>query len=249
MKRTCLRAGANPELAEDIASKVEREVYEGISTQTILELILSFLEKNSSTAMKYTLKKAIMNLGPTGFPFEKFVARLLQNYGYETKVGTTIKGKCVPQEVDVIANKEDSTSLIECKFHNAPGIYTGLKVMMYTYARFLDLKENFNRAWLVCNTKCSSDAKKYAKCMGIKVTSWDYPKEESLRKLVEKKNLYPVTILKSVKDSTAKKLLKANIVLAKEMMDQETEKIKEKTKISGSLLEKIKEEAEIITTS
>lgn len=197
--------------------------------------------------MKYDLKGAIMDLGPTGFPFEKFASKVLQNYGYETSVGKELEGKCVTQEVDVSARKGSENFLVECKFHNDAGIITGLKVMMYTRARFLDLKEKFNRVWLICNTKISGSAKKYAECTGVKVTSWNYPEENNLKKLIERKKLYPVTILKSVDSSIAKKLFEADIVLTKSLIKQDLKKLEEKKGFSKDLLDRIKKDAKELT--
>jgi len=236
--KTCLRAGASKDLAGKVAEEVGKKVYDGITTKEILNLALSLLKEKPEVVARYDLKRAIMMLGPTGFPFEKFFAEVLQNYGYKTEIGKIIRGKQVNQEVDITAVKE-SAYMVECKYHNAQGIHTGLKVAMYTYARFLDLKEHFDHAWLVCNTKCSGDAIKYSEGVNQRITSWRYPKKESLEQLIEQKNLYPITILKSINKNTKDKLAQANIMLAKDLLDYNMNDLKRKTGLSENILKKV----------
>lgn len=139
--RTCLRAGASKRVAEKVADEVERRIYDGISTDEVLELVIEFLLKHEyAKAARYDLKRSLLRLGPTGFGFEKFVARLLEEYGYRTETNVVVGGRCVNQEIDVVAENERGRYMVECKFHNVP-IYTGLKETMYTYARFLDVKD------------------------------------------------------------------------------------------------------------
>lgn len=242
VRRTCFRAGASKQLANKIAREVGAKVYDGITTREILHLTLKLLKEEPHAAMRYDLKRAIMTLGPAGFPFEEFMAKVLQNYGYETKVGKTVKGKCVPHEIDIIAEKEGVRYLVECKYHNAPGIPTDLKVMMYTYARFLDLSEKFHQAWLICNTKYTAEAKRFARCVDVKVTGWKYPKRESLKEMVEMKRLYPITILKSVTKPIKERLFQARMMLARDLLDHELEDLKRTTGLSKSVLGKIREE-------
>jgi len=243
VRRTCLRAGASKQLADKIAKEVEAKAYDGITTRKILHLALKLLEEEPEAAMRYGLKRAIMALGPAGFPFEEFMAEVLQNYGYETKVGEIIKGKCVPHEIDITAEKEGVRYLVECKYHNAPGILTDLKVMMYTYARLLDLGKKFNQAWLICNTKCTSEARQFARCVGVKVTSWRYPKGGSLEEMVETKRLYPITILRSVTGPIRERLFQAKVMLARNLLDHELEDLQRTTGLSKSVLNMLREEA------
>lgn len=187
-----------------------------------------------------------MSLGPTGFPFEKFVAGLLQNYGYKTKVGKVIRGKCVDHEIDIVAEKDGKRCMVECKYHNALGIYTDLKVALYTHARFLDLGDDFDQAWLVCNTKLTIAARKYAKCAGLKIMSWRYPREESLERMIEEKKLYPITILRSVKGFAKDRLFQVGIMLAKDLLDYGFERLKKMTELPRDKLNKIMEEAKVV---
>ena len=241
---TLQRAGAPRKLAEGIVREVKAKTHAGTTTREILDMALGLLKnKQPEVSARYDLKRAIMNLGPTGFTFEKFFAEVLKNYGYETHVGRMVKGKIISHEVDIIA-KKDLTYMIENKYHNSLGIYTNLKVALYTYARFLDLKKNFDRPWLATNTRLSRKAIAYANGVNMKITSWQYPREGCLRSLIEKKKLYPITVLKSVNDTIKWKLSEANIVLVTNLLDHSLKELKAKTNISENLLRRIIEEAE-----
>ena len=200
-------------------------------------------EKTLAQAARYDLKMALFRLGPAGYEFEKFVSRLLEEYGYKTKTNVIVKGYCVSHEIDVIAEKEGKIYMIECKFHNTPGIYTGLKEVMYTYARFLDIKQGsneycFSQAWLFTNTKFSSEAKKFAKCRDILLTGWKFPSDESIEKLLEKKNLYPITVLRNVSRSEKQAFINAGFVFCRDLLKENPKIISE---ITGIKLKKIKE--------
>ncbi len=248
IKRTVLKAGASKQFAESIANKVGKKVYEGIATKEILRITLKLLEEKPDVAARYDLKRAIMSLGPSGFPFEKFFAAILKNYGYKTEIGTIVKGKSTTHEVDIIARKNKSY-MIECKYHNKVGIHTNSKVMMYTYARFLDLKNNpknkIDKGWLATNTKCSPHAIQYSKGVGLKITSWQYASgnDKNLQELIELKKLYPITILKSVKGHIKDKLSQSKIILAKELLNYKINDLKIKTRIDENSLKQIIREA------
>lgn len=222
IRRTCLRAGAGKYLTEQIVKEIKKKAYEGIKTKEILKLILKSLEKKKpAAAIRYSLKKAIFRLGPAGFPFEKFISRILKEYGYQTSLNNIIKGKCVNHEVDIIAEKKKIIYMIECKYHNTSGIYTGLKEVLYTWARFLDLKvtRKFDIPWMISNTKFSSDALKYAQCKKIKLLGWHYPKDNCLENLIENKRLYPITILKGLDRYSEKKFIQTGIILCQDLID------------------------------
>jgi Holliday junction resolvase-like predicted endonuclease len=154
---------------------------------------------------KYNLRRAIMDLGPTGYPFEKYVARILEEYGYQTKINQIIKGSCVNHEIDVLAEKDKTRFIVECKYHNTPGARSDLKVVLYLWARFIDIKrkweaeskqenEKYHGIWLITNTRCTSEAIAYGECMDVVITGWGYPDGMSLEDLVEKKQLYPINL-------------------------------------------------------
>ena len=172
-------------------------------------------------AAKYSLKRAIMHLGPGGFYFERYMAAVLKAYGYQTKYNQFLMGKCTEHEVDIVAEREGKKYMIECKFHTNPGRKSDLKVALYVYARFLDLKDKnkFTEPVLITNTRFTSEAIKYSKCMGTKVIGWHYPRgKESLEHYIESKKLYPVTVLTSLTGHLSRRFREVNIVLASDLL-------------------------------
>lgn len=243
LMRTLARAGVSNEIARNVVKEIKGKLYDGITTRVILQLALNKLKRHDPiSGARYDLKRAIMNLGPTGFPFERYFAELLKHHGYKVSVGRIFHGNLVSHEIDVCA-KKDKTYMIECKYHNAPGIYTSIKVALYVYARFLDLKNKFDVPWLATNTKFSNKVEKYARGIGMKLTSWQYPKNESLQDLIENKNLYPITILKSVDESVKGKLSQANIMLVLHLLDRDIKELKRRTKLPENILKKVVDEA------
>ncbi|MEM4566007.1 MAG: ATP cone domain-containing protein [Archaeoglobaceae archaeon] len=220
--KTAVRAGLSVDKARKVAEEVEKKIYDGITTDEILSIVLSEIEKLSkNVSARYGLKSSLLRLGPAGYRFEKFVSSLLREYGYKTRLNELIKGKCVTHEVDVVAEKE-KRYLVECKFHNTP-TYTGLKEVLYSYARFLDIGEvvkDFDGVWVFTNTKFSSEATKFAECRGIKLTGWRYPENEGIEALLERKKLYPVTVLK-LSNFEVEELLRNGFAFCNEIVENE----------------------------
>lgn len=215
------RAGVPEEIQADALAHINSKIYDGISSQEIYRHILEFLHQSPHpySRSRYSLKESIMMLGPTGYPFEDFIASVLEAIGYEPRVRQIISGRCVSHEVDVLAQKDGKTVMIEAKFHNSPGTRSDVQVTLYTKSRFEDVKDknNIHEAWIVTNTKTTIDANVYAQCSGIKIISWSYPEVGSLRDLVESNRLYPLTMLTSLNQSHKMTLLTNHIVLCKEI--------------------------------
>jgi Holliday junction resolvase-like predicted endonuclease len=215
------RAKIPHRMQADVLSHVKSKLYDGISTEEIYHHIISFLGTTSQPYIKarYSLKESIMMLGPTGYPFEDFISKLLEHSGYETKVRQILSGRCITHEIDVIAEKDGRTAIIEAKFHNNPGTRSEIQTALYTHARFEDVKQrnNIHEVWLITNTKATIDATTYAHCIGLKVISWDYPRGEGLRDMVERSGLHPITLLTSLSNSQKMTLLENHITLCKEI--------------------------------
>jgi hypothetical protein len=222
LKDSMQRAGIPSSEHTKVISQLEQKLYENIPTSEVYQHVTRSLQNQSRLSKsRYTLKQAIMELGPTGHPFEDYVAEILKVKGYVTENRSILMGRCVNHEIDVIAEKPGIEKLmIEAKFHNAPGIHTELHVSLYTKARFDDLKEKykFDRPWLFTNTKITPDALAYALCVNMGVVSWSYPQGESLRDLIENNRLYPVTILSSLSQAQKQVLLDNHVVLASEIL-------------------------------
>ena len=240
-----LEAGAPKQLAREITNKVKTSIKNNSSTEQIYKIILKELKSKPGAAERYNLKRAIMDLGPAGYAFEQYFSRILDAYGYKTKTGIHIKGKRIIHEVDILAEKK-KRFMIECKYHNETGIHTKLQPALAAYARFLDLeRHNLNQPWLVTNTRCTSDAINYAKGVNLKITSWHYPKEESLVKLIEKKKLYPITVL-FLDENTKHAFLDNNVVMLKTLIEKSEQDLFKLTNIPIKELIKIKEKAKTI---
>lgn len=76
----------------------------------------------------------------------------------------------------------------------------------------------FKKAWLVTNTKATAEAIKYAECVGIQIVSWDYPGDFSLRYLIEKSGLHPITCLQTLKEQERRELLRRGLVFCKDLV-------------------------------
>lgn len=226
---TSLRlAGASDEEREKVLNSIEQILYDGITTKKIYKKAFSELEKiKKSVAVSYSLTEAVKNLGPTGYPFEHFVARVFSVLGYETEVGVLMAGKCVEHEVDFLARHDSHIFMAEAKFHNQRGIKSGIQVALYVKARFDDLRESPNLSeeqkphsvLLVTNTKFTHTALQYGECVGMKMVSWNYPKEGNLQDLIEKSQLHPVTALSTLSDNEKRQLLNQNIVLCRDVVE------------------------------
>ena len=248
------RAKVQHSLADRVSKEIAKKISPGISSEEILNQVTSHLKKESPIlAIRYSLKKAIMELGPTGFPFEGYVAEILKQYDYNTKVRKIVKGYCIDHEIDVVAEKEKKNFMIECKYHNSRGSHSDVKAALYVYARFLDVKSAweqvpnhryfFHQVWLVTNTRCTSEAICYAKCVGLKIISWRYPKNESLEYLIEKKGLYPITVLLSLTKEAKEKLAEKQIVLAKDLLKYSIGNLVKITGLKSNIIKKLQEEA------
>lgn len=220
------RARIPNNLNDEVLHHVKSKLYDGISTEEIYRHILEYLDRTDQPFVRsrYSLKEAIMMLGPTGYPFEDFVSRILEAHGYTTQVRQVLRGKCVTHEVDVIAKKDNVASMVEIKFHNNAGARSEVQVALYTHARFEDVKTNydFTDAWIVTNTKATIDAVTYAHCVGMKVLSWSYPEEGSLRDLIEASRLHPITMVHSLSQTDKTTLLQNHVVLCKDVQRDKT---------------------------
>ena len=246
------RSQASEELIQQIVGQVEDQLYEGITTKKIYQMAFKMLKgKSRVSASKYKLKKALMEFGPSGFPFEKLVGKLLAHEGFSTQVGVIVQGNCVQHEVDVIAQKDNTHYMIECKYHSDQGRFCNVKIPLYIHSRFLDVEKQWKRqkgheaklhkGGVYTNTRFTSDAVKYGKCVGLLLTSWDYPIGDGLKDRIDKSGLHPLTALTTLTKAEKTKLLDEGIVLCKEL--HETPKILEQVGVPKSRHKKVLEDS------
>lgn len=214
-----LRAGASPQLADKIIVKIRPHLYPNIPTFQIYSSVMKVLKREQrDVANRYNLKEAIMELGPSGYPFEKFIAGVWEKNGFQVETNKIIMGKCVSHEIDIIAKRDKKTYMIECKFHNQHGGKTEIKTALYTYARFLDVKDmGFDAPWLITNTRVTQEVRAYSACIGMEVTSWDFPDTKSLREIVDKSGLHPVTSLTSLSKKQKQSFLERGIIFVRDL--------------------------------
>lgn len=229
LRSSLKRTGADKETIDQIIDKVRDELYQGISTKEIYNRAFALLKKKKSHfASKYKLKKSIYELGPTGFPFERFVGAILKYSGYKVRIGEVLQGKCVTHEIDVVAHKDNETTIIECKFHGEQGINCNVKIPLYINSRYQDVKAHWNtnpkngtiltKGWVVTNTRFSEDAIQYSKCCGLYLLSWDYPENNGLKDRIDRLGLYPITVSTLLSNREKQFLLSRNVVLCRELI-------------------------------
>lgn len=226
LKASLHRSGASKKDVQHILDIVRDELYQGISTREIYNRAYALLKKKKSVfASKYKLKKAIYELGPTGFPFEKFIAQVMYHSGYVVETGIVVEGACVGHEVDVVATKGAQTIYVECKFHSEEGRNCNVKVPLYIHSRYRDIvdKQPGDRrnteGWVVTNTRFTKDAVAYGVCAGLKLLSWDYPKQNGLKDRIDRLGLYPITVSTLLTIREKNFLLGRDVVLCKQLLN------------------------------
>jgi len=251
---TCLRLQATPEQAQSIADKIEAKAYDGIPTKKILQMVFQYMKKyRPAIGYQIDLKQAIAMLRSKP-DFEIFVAKLFEAMGYEVKTNLIIQGKCIEHEIDVVARKGNEIILIEVKHHVNHHTYSGLDVFLQLNSTLEDLKEGyengknsfkFTRAILICNTKVSDHARRYALCKGLEFIAWKFPPEKGLERLIEEYKLYPITFLKEIERDEAYKLADVGIVTVKQLLD-DAEKISRKSGINKNRVLQLQKAAKIV---
>lgn len=230
LRKSLQNSGADDETINSIIEDVVSKLYDGMSTGKIYKMAFRLLkQKGNHIAAKYNLKQGIMQLGPSGYPFELFIGELFKHQGYSVLIGQTIQGKCVTHEIDVIARKGMDTLMIECKYHNQSGTISDVKIPLYIQSRFKDVEqpwlsikgnENINlRGGVITNTKFTTDAIKYGTCAGLHLLGWDYPSKKGLKDQIDALGLYPLTCLTTLTNQEKQYLLDSKIVLCKTILE------------------------------
>lgn len=229
LKNSLLKSGAGKQEVETILQAIKSQIYDGISTKQIYKMAFALLKKTANShAARYNLREAIRLLGPAGFFFEKYIARLFASEHYETVTNLMLQGKCVSHEIDVLVKKNHAIAMVECKYHVGRDAASDVKVPMYILSRFNDLKERQHiifdkkdsilKCWIVTNNRFTVDAINFAKCSGLNLLSWNYPEDNNLKTKNDNRYLYPVTCLTTLSISEKEKLLILDVILVKEII-------------------------------
>jgi hypothetical protein len=255
--RTCMRMGATRAVAESIADGIEARIYEGITTKKILKMIFRRLRKHRPvTRYHIDLRRALSLLSPAP-DFEHYIQILLRQHGYKVTPNQIVRGRCVEHEVDAVATKNGKTCIVEVKHHYKYHTPTSLDVSRISRAVFEDVTEGhelglnslkIDYALIVCNTKLSNHAKRYADCRGIKHIGWSTPKNHDLQTMIEEKKLHPITFLKGLNADTRKRLTSNGIILLKQLTEHNPTVLRKQTGISKQNLESLRSNAITILT-
>jgi transcriptional regulator NrdR family protein len=243
LELSLLRAGAQPTMADKIVRTITEDLDKGVcdpdsenggscTVHQIYKKAFEMLKSiSTSAAARYSLRRSIMEFGPTGFPFEEYIAEIFKAKQYQTLVDQVVLGGCVPHEVDVVAWNEQKLIMAEVKYHNEQGGKTDLKVSLYVKARYDDLSttvfkygdfpnRKIDEWWLITNTKFTDVAQKYGECKGLKLLSWVYPEGAGLLDMIEETKLHPITCLTTLTNTEKKELISKDIVLCKTIYEK-----------------------------
>jgi len=253
--RTCLRLQATQQEAQSVSDKIEARARSGITTKEILQLIFQYVkEYRPEVRYRTDLREAIALMRPKP-DFEQYVAMLLKEQGYNVETNLLIKGKCVEHEVDAVAKKNNECIYVEVKHHFQHHTFTGVGVFLEAWASYVDLLQgfeaaknphHFNKVMVVCNTKVSEHARQYATCKGIHFIVWNYPAGKSLEEMIQKKFLYPITILKSLDKRTEERLGDVGVIILKQLVESNLAELAAKANVDKAKLKTLAEKAKEI---
>ncbi len=223
LERSLKLAGASTTMRARVLAHIMHEIRPGMMTENIYDHAFRVLSREEAVpvAARYSIKRAVFALGPSGFPFEQFIAEILRAHGWTAQTGVTLTGRCAPHEVDVLAEKKGKRIGIEAKFHNDASGKTDIKDALYVHARYEDLRttplasSRVDEGWLVTNTRFTKNAIRYAQCSGLTLLGWDYPRTRGLFALIEEARVHPLTCLTTLTETEKRRFLDQKIVLCK----------------------------------
>lgn len=229
LKGSLQKSGANEEQIETVMKEIDKILYDGIPTGMLYEKAFELLRSlKHSYAARYSLKKALRDLGPEGYYFEKWVTKLFQAQGFHAVSGQNLQGEAVKHEIDVVASKDERLVLCECKFRNDVDAKISVTTPMYFLSRFNDLKNlkfeyfgkelNPTEGYMVTNAYMTTDSIAFAEKYGIQLISWDYPEKLNIKQLVDVYKFYPVTCLTNLTIEERNILLEKNCILIKDIV-------------------------------
>lgn len=247
--RSMDRVGVPENLQPEVLEHIKGQFKNGeLPADILFEQILQYLEpRDRKSSLRFNLRQAIFELGPSGFPFEQYLAQIFREQGYTVETGQLMQGDCVKHEIDLLLEKDGQREIAEAKFHNHHVVKSDIQTALYTYARFLDVKEknHIDNVWLITNTKLTIDAIAYCQCKGIPAIAWNYPERDNLQDLVESPKMYPVTILTSLSEQEKRRLIEKNVVLCRDLLTKSDSELSDPL-IRNESLQRAKEDAQLI---
>lgn len=234
LKGSLSKSGATPDVVEEVWEMMKPMVYDGISTRDLYKLAFRLLKREAdSFAARYSLKRALKDLGPAGYYFEQWVARLFNHANYETVTGQQLAGNSVTHEIDVVAQKDDELLLVECKFRNTEDAKITVTTPMYFLSRVNDFKGRvfsffgkdmqFTAGWLVTNALMTTDSIDFSAYYHLNLLSWNFPEESSIKRRVDNAGLYPITCLTTINKAEKDMLLKQGCILVKDIVEDDSQ--------------------------
>lgn len=226
LRESLERSDAASHIIDGIVREVQLMLVDGMSTRTIYREAFKRLRAHSRhSAGRYRLKRALFELGPSGYPFEHFVGKLMEHQGFHAEVSVVKPGRCVSHEVDVWADNGQTLRIMECKFHSDAKRKSSIQTALYVQARFQDLVSNLSGpeaslrpvSYVVTNTRFTSEATAYGQCVGMQLVGWDAPRKGSLKQWIDESAFHPLTCLSSLNRAEKRSLLDRGIVLCSEL--------------------------------
>jgi len=257
--RSARKAGASREIAQRITATIKREAYANIRTSAIFRRIKELLRRQApKAALRFNIKEGMRKLGPTGFPFEKYIVEILKKTGYHVRINQFLPGRCIGSyEIDFVAEKGETVYVGECKYRCLFGERVHTSDALENYARFLDIlksryfksrkyRSSVIKTMLVTNTKFTNRTIAYARCMGFDLLGWNYPKNRGLEYLIEKEGLYPITILPSFKGYLKEIFIQKRKMLVWDVLNTPIDKLAQTLGVKKNEIKKLVREAKIL---
>jgi len=242
------KTGADKKIVEQILVHIRKNLKNGMKTADIYRMVRTQLKKEKPwAAARYNLREAIIRLGPAGFNFEKYVAAVLNAYGYRAETPKGYTGACIEHEVDVTAEKNGRTAFIEAKFRHDFKTSINIKDVLATWARFLDLVDgskinlcpHFDEAWIVTNARFTNQSLRFGHCKNMVLIGWNHPKERTFADMVDLNALYPVTVVDGLTKQELDAFAEANFILCRDLCELEPHDLTNVTGITTKRLAEI----------
>lgn len=258
--RSARRAGADHQTAKKISQAIGDQVYSGMPTTEIYQKVKMLLNQASpSLGIKFSLRKGMEKLGPTGFPFEKMIRQVFKHQGFETRVNQSVPGHYIDwYEIDFLSiNKAKKKVLVgECKYRSRPGDRLDLDVALSNFGRFYDIKNGpiltkYPQGYevesiLVTNAKFTSQAVKYSRGYGVELLGWRYPKDRGLETIIEEGQLWPITVLPAVNAELMRVFAAHKIMLVKDLVEIPLPDLAQTTGLSEKHLKEVVDQAQMV---